>query len=299
LSNSWAIPRNNHRGTLESANPQIPVPRKVEKILRFLSTTYRKSQTEPLDPPVILFARENLPLKRNISMASIRQIEANRLNAQKSTGPNTEKGKAISRMNALKTGVYAMSETIHGEDTDHLDALTAEYFDRWQPATPEERCLVDTLIRSEWQLRRLAKADSQLWDYQIANVYRRCEQYLLGQIFSNNSTNLLRIQRRIDAVQRGFRTTLADLERLQAARQAAEPEQEPDPTPAPALKVVETKPGSPPIGFVPSSPVGQASWPVRKPTLVGHPPATPKTSIGFVPSTPARACENSLPCPKS
>lgn len=40
-------------------------------------------------------------------MASIRQIEANRLNAKKSTGPRTAEGKSRSRMNALKSGIDA------------------------------------------------------------------------------------------------------------------------------------------------------------------------------------------------
>jgi hypothetical protein len=38
-------------------------------------------------------------------MATPRQIEANRRNAQKSTGPRTEAGRARSRLNALKHGL--------------------------------------------------------------------------------------------------------------------------------------------------------------------------------------------------
>ena len=36
-------------------------------------------------------------------MATTLQIEANRRNAQNSTGPRTDQGKAVSRFNALKT----------------------------------------------------------------------------------------------------------------------------------------------------------------------------------------------------
>ena len=82
-------------------------------------------------------------------MATIQQIEANRLNAQKSTGPRSVEGKAVSCLNALKTGIDAKSQVIPGEDPAHLETLTAEYRERWQPATPEERLLVDSLVNCE------------------------------------------------------------------------------------------------------------------------------------------------------
>ena len=40
------------------------------------------------------------------------QLEANRQNAQKSTGPRTPEGKAASKMNALKHGVLASSTVV-------------------------------------------------------------------------------------------------------------------------------------------------------------------------------------------
>ena len=42
-------------------------------------------------------------------MATARQIEANRRNARRSTGPRTEAGKARSRLNALKHGKRAVA----------------------------------------------------------------------------------------------------------------------------------------------------------------------------------------------
>jgi len=55
-------------------------------------------------------------------MASIRQIEANRLNAKKPPGPRTAEGKSRSRMNALKSGIDAQAETIPTEDPDALQS---------------------------------------------------------------------------------------------------------------------------------------------------------------------------------
>ena len=78
-------------------------------------------------------------------MPTEKQIAANRANAKKSTGPNTEKGKATSSRNAVKTGLDARSEIIRYERRHEYDLLIAEYYARFQPAIPEERCLVDDL----------------------------------------------------------------------------------------------------------------------------------------------------------
>jgi hypothetical protein len=74
-------------------------------------------------------------------MSTPKQIEANRLNAQKSTGPTSAEGKAAVRFNALKSGIHAQSQVIPGEDPAALALLIAEYYDRYQPATPEVRAL--------------------------------------------------------------------------------------------------------------------------------------------------------------
>jgi hypothetical protein len=44
------------------------------------------------------------------SKASPAQVEANRRNAQKSTGPLSDDGKAISRLNAVKHGLEMIVE---------------------------------------------------------------------------------------------------------------------------------------------------------------------------------------------
>ena len=56
-------------------------------------------------------------------MPTQKQIEANRRNAQKSTGPVTLEGKAVCAMNAFKTGLYAASLIIPGEKLEDLEEL--------------------------------------------------------------------------------------------------------------------------------------------------------------------------------
>src|SRR5690348_8883320 len=101
-------------------------------------------------------------------MSSIRQIEANRRNSQLSTGPRTPEGKAISRFNALKSGINAQAQIIPGEDPAELEALLAEYEDQFQPAAALQRFLVDSLVAADWQLRRLRRVEADLWSHQIS-----------------------------------------------------------------------------------------------------------------------------------
>ena len=49
-------------------------------------------------------------------MTTDKQIEANRRNAEKSTGPRSEEGKARSSMNAIKHGLRAEQPVILGEN---------------------------------------------------------------------------------------------------------------------------------------------------------------------------------------
>jgi len=54
-------------------------------------------------------------------MATQAQIQANRLNAEKSTGPRTADGKRKASQNALKHGLLAQTMVIAGEDVGEFE----------------------------------------------------------------------------------------------------------------------------------------------------------------------------------
>jgi hypothetical protein len=170
-------------------------------------------------------------------MATQKQLLANRLNAQKSTGPRSVEGKARASMNALKTGIDARSQTIPGEPISQLEELTDDYYERFCPTTPEQRMLVDTLVDCEWFLRRFRRVEGQMWENPIFEITP-------AKAFREDSDHFARLQRRIDSTQRNYRNALHELERLQA-EQAVEPE----PAPAPVISRNQTP--KPPNGFVP------------------------------------------------
>src|SRR5262245_23724792 len=88
-------------------------------------------------------------------MVSQNQLEANRANAKRSTGPKSDAGKARSRMNALRHGFSSQQIVLEGEDADQFDALRAQLEAEFDPNSVVERELVDRLATSLWRLRRV------------------------------------------------------------------------------------------------------------------------------------------------
>jgi hypothetical protein len=185
-------------------------------------------------------------------MATIKQIQANRLNSQKSTGPRSVEGKLRSSQNALKSGIDAESLLILGEDRAALETLTQEYLDRFHPTTPEQRHFVDILIRDDWQLRRLAKVDTQVWERELASPLKYNENAPHGRAYASGSTIFFRLQRRIDSAERSYQRALRELQHLPSAH-VAQPsacvKQVPDVAQVPDLRLSLAPQAK--IGFVP------------------------------------------------
>jgi hypothetical protein len=181
-------------------------------------------------------------------MATQNQIEANRRNAQLSTGPRTPEGKAASSMNAFKTGIDAESSVIPGEDSAVLAALTERFYHDCQPQTAIESLLVDNIIRTAWRLRRFDGIDAEILVYIMEDTHYPSPNAPIGMAFHQSSTTQSRLQRRINDTSRLQREAIMDLQRVQAARPQPQPQPH-APQPAPQLTDTETLAST--IGFVP------------------------------------------------
>jgi hypothetical protein len=78
-------------------------------------------------------------------MATEKQINANRKNAQKSTGPKTAEGKAAVSQNAVKHGLFAES-VIKGENEAEYEAFHDEMFAELAPVGMVELMLAERVI---------------------------------------------------------------------------------------------------------------------------------------------------------
>ena len=194
-------------------------------------------------------------------MSTLRQIEANGRNAQNSTGPTSVTGKAVSSMNALKTGIDAKSLVLPSEKVADLQQLIDEFYQHHHPASPEARVLLDDLIRCEWTLRRLGVAETQLFEYAHQEAFTVEDDFPLGQSCMQNHKPFGQLQWRLDSTRRALYRALHALQQLEAA-------------PAPAPSVAPDPPALAPPSLPPS-------------------PQTTSSQIGFVPATPTPGADKS------
>lgn len=103
-------------------------------------------------------------------MSSARQINANKRNARRCTGPRSAAGKAVSRLNSLTHGAFAADLLLPGEDAPSFSRLEARYLAHFKPASPAETFLVQRMILSSWRLLRLAAMETRILRARMENA---------------------------------------------------------------------------------------------------------------------------------
>jgi hypothetical protein len=139
--------------------------------------------------------------KKEISEA---QLAANRANAQKSSGPASDAGKANSSRNNFRHGLTQTEGDLillENESKDEYSQSLADFQKEWKPVTATERDLVERLASRQWLRRRAMRLQRRyvddlgyIIDYQMHSLYRRYEM----------------------THERGFNKALADLMRLRS-----------------------------------------------------------------------------------
>ena len=99
-------------------------------------------------------------------MTSDKQVQANRRNALKSTGPKTPEGKASARYNAMKHGLLSEEVLLPGEDEAALKELSELLRDELQPVGQMENLLVDRIVAAHWRLRRLGRVEAGIFAWE-------------------------------------------------------------------------------------------------------------------------------------
>jgi hypothetical protein len=103
-------------------------------------------------------------------MSTQAQILANRLNAQKSTGPRTIEGKAAVSQNAVKHGLLAEQDVIASESQADFDLYRRQLLDELSPVSPMESMLAERIVTLSWRLKRVCRFQNQAIDTLNADI---------------------------------------------------------------------------------------------------------------------------------
>src|SRR6202021_2355396 len=220
-------------------------------------------------------------------MATLKQTAANRMNAQKASGPRTPTGKALSRFNALKHGIYAVHQIMFDEKPEDLAELSAEYHEHHSPADSDQRFLVDTLVHNEWRPRRPRRVEAGLWQTASnAFLVKNIETTITctsGDAFATDSATFERLQRIVNSCERVYHRALKELERLQeVARAHGQRTPQPATTPEPAAQPEQSKPTSPEMASF-------RQIPKTPPPAAPQPPPAPPSAKARNPKPPQPA----------
>jgi len=169
----------------------------------------------------------------SMPMTSQKQIEANRRNARKSTGPKTPKGKARVSRNALKHGLLSRARDllVDGESPKELETFREAMMAELAPEGELERLLADRVVASAWRLRRANRLERDIIDDDLIRqighrqdspeLYRGWLYPTAGRVAATTicrTDTFGKIARYEAHIERGMYRALHELERLQAAR---------------------------------------------------------------------------------
>ena len=100
------------------------------------------------------------------------RLRANRLNAQRSTGPRTPEGKAISSQNARTHGLTAQTLPIIGADRRRFNKMAAEFRAYYHPEDAIEEDIIDRLIMARSHMLNAERLLNGYFDILACSEFR-------------------------------------------------------------------------------------------------------------------------------
>ena len=159
---------------------------------------------------------------------TLQRAAINRANALHSTGPITHEGRAISSLNAVKTGLTGRTVLLHSDDAAVYQNHLAAYAKEYQPVGLREQELVQSLADTQWRLQRIpglemaiyAQGRAENQDYVDQHAAAGASLIELGT-FLKYEKQLKNLQLQESRLQRRYEKEMAELRSLQKARKAA------------------------------------------------------------------------------
>ena len=156
-------------------------------------------------------------------MASELQIEANRRNAQLSTGAKTTTGRRRSSVNALKHGLTSQQVTLFDEMPEDFEGFYHDILAALQPDGALETQLAERIAICGWRLRRAYRIERSLFQ-NARETWIDGETTLSSELHTSfhrlteNDDTLSKLSRYETGIERSFHRALFELEYQQSRR---------------------------------------------------------------------------------
>ena len=207
-------------------------------------------------------------------MPSSFQLQANRRNAQLSTGPRTDAGKAASSRNAVKHNLTGATFAIlPGEDVDAFERLAREYRDEWKPKSPHELFLVNRMVQARWRLDRIARMEAEAFD-QLLNAPMadgKTDEAALVALYPIRGQLLDKLQRYARDIERAYHRAARELRSYRSAEaenRKAMADRDREGARVNAVHAPTVAAAGPPTPVVLEPPPGRISEPAPRPQAV-------------------------------
>ena len=158
------------------------------------------------------------------------KIEANRANAQKSTGP---KDTSLTRLNAVKHGLLSNEVLMKDEDGEALAGLGERMRQELLPQGELENILVDRIVSSVWRLKRALRVERQYLEQQPSEGRANLLGSLKGDhtlsILTGQKTDLgsitawMNLTRYETTIEKQIYKALHELQRIQSEKRGERP----------------------------------------------------------------------------
>jgi hypothetical protein len=166
-------------------------------------------------------------------MVSQKQLEANRRNARKSTGPRTPEGKVAAARNATRHGLRAEKKLVPAKERKAFGEFYESVITCLGPDGHFETALAERIVFALWRLRRSMQIESGMLDETLKAAKRNASTFgdrpareIWWQFSKKGSYENFR---RYEAhLERSMYRALHELQRLQSVRRG-------DDVPAPAV----------------------------------------------------------------
>ncbi len=159
--------------------------------------------------------------KQEQNMASQKQLDSNRLNAQRSTGPKSIEGKSALAKNPLKHGVFSRQVVLEGESKKEFEALKTEFYEQFIPEGLLEQLFCERALAAAWRLSRVTQMESML----INHASRRFDSSGIIEVLGGYQGDELALLSRYEiSLEKILFRSLAELRVLQSERKSQEPQ---------------------------------------------------------------------------